>query len=569
MIDLGNPFSKPYATLIRSLEESVRQGVEQPARDQFVLQSSITAYELRRPAHDVSQVQGLVQSTPTVFQIGIDFRFSNNRIQWIEGPAATRPDDGSRWEVQYTYRERPAGLTDFNEGSVIGTLVRAAAREMAAIYEQIDQAYRRAFIDHAQGAALDNVVALLGIARNPPIPAVGQITFFRKKAPPANQAVVIPVGTRITDASNRSFATTAAGAITSDSQDAVGQFSVTVPIVAQQPGPEGNVNAETITIMPTPPRGVEGVINREPTSGGTPAETDEQLRQRAKFHLERLGNATLNALKFAVLDVDGVEGVEVSDHSVDSSIPLGEVRIHSIGGDIEQIRRVVEETRAAGVMAVLSEITEVLVEGIFYVIPSPSVPASAATDFKAAVVDAINALTIGEPLSLRRLSALVYGIGGLADVAEAQLQSGGAALPDPFLIKRDQVIRPNEASLEVTLLTALRVVGVPRRVTGANELDVELVTQSGTANLQNFRLDLTITARARLKTAPDQPAAILGSLSAQAAFLASAPATLQIQDANVMALGFDPAVHDTAVTITIRATVFPGLAAAETTIDLS
>ena len=75
--------------------------------------------------------------------------------------------------------------------------------------------------------------------------------------------------------------------------------------------------------MPTPPNGVEGVINKEPVAGGTPDETDDQLRQRAKFHLERLGNATLNALKFAVLEIDGVEGVSVADHSVDSAIPLG------------------------------------------------------------------------------------------------------------------------------------------------------------------------------------------------------------------------------------------------------
>ena len=44
------------------------------------------------------------------------------------------------------------------------------AREFKLIYEQMDQAYRRAFIDYAQGFALDNVVALLGISRNLALP---------------------------------------------------------------------------------------------------------------------------------------------------------------------------------------------------------------------------------------------------------------------------------------------------------------------------------------------------------------------------------------------------------------
>ena len=61
--------------------------------------------------------------------------------------------------------------------------MRAISREFKLLYEQMDQAYRRAFIDYAQGVALDNVVALLGISRNLALPAQGEVTFSLKKAP--------------------------------------------------------------------------------------------------------------------------------------------------------------------------------------------------------------------------------------------------------------------------------------------------------------------------------------------------------------------------------------------------
>jgi hypothetical protein len=153
-------------------------------------------------------------------------------------------------------------------------------------------------------------------------------------------------------------------------------ISVTVPVEAVEPGPEGNVNSGAVVIMPTPPPGVDGVVNEAPISGGQSAESDEQLRDRAKHALERKGNATLAAIKFAVLDVDGVEGVEVVDNSADSAIPLGEVRVRYSGGDDAAVLAVVEQTRAAGILARLEKINEVLVSGVIYVLAAPDRPAA-------------------------------------------------------------------------------------------------------------------------------------------------------------------------------------------------
>ena len=199
-------------------------------------------------------------------------------------------------------------------------------------------------------------------------------------------------------------------------------ISVTVPVEAVAAGPDGNVNTGAVIIMPTPPSGVDGVVNETPISGGQARKATNSCATGPSMPSNAQGNATLNAIKFAVLDVDGVEGVEVVDNSVDSTIPLGEVRVRYSGGDDGEVLAVVEQTRAAGILARLEKINEVLISGVFYVIaesPTPDTPASALHD---RIIEAIEALSIGQPLSLRRLSALAYQVNGLAEVAEVQLR---------------------------------------------------------------------------------------------------------------------------------------------------
>jgi hypothetical protein len=658
MVELGNPFSQPYQDLIAALEQSLREGVEQPVTERLIFQSSITAYDLRYPAVSILRVSGLVGGRNfTVFQPGVHFRLSNNRILWLH--ATEKPVDGGRLEVEYTYRERPAGLTDFNPGSVVGTLVRAIARELKLLYEQMDQAYRRAFIDEASGVGLDSVVALLGVTRNPPIQAEGEVTFFRKT--PSNRNVPIRAGTRVEDASKRAYVTTAAGQIepviteTSRLVDGVitvknqmgnkkgvpeiegvwrklpnseqisgdplltaatpglllGEdgrtlllggvapdvvvalaaagpllvrykaISVTVPVAAVEPGPEGNVNSGAVVIMPTPPSGVDGVVNEAPITGGQSAESDEQLRDRARHALERKGNATLAAIKFAVLDVDGVEGVEVVDNSADSAIPLGEVRVRYSGGDDAAVLAVVEQTRAAGVLARLEKINEVLVSGVLYVLAGPPTPPTAAADLHDQVVEAIAALTIGQPLSLRRLSALVYGVNGLAEVAEVQLTfrkadpaNPGAEITgpvaDPFLPAATELVRPDAANIVVTVLTQL---AAARRDGTKSDVAVSLLDAAGAAaQFKSFAVDLSVTLRARLANAPDQPPEVVGRFTRAATFVDSTQFLLSLTPADAPQLrtgGADAHDVNAPIEVAVSLAAFGGIAAAGTTVDFS
>ena len=603
----------------------------------------------------------------TIFQPDVHFRLANNRIVWLH--TTEKPLDGGRLEVEYTYRERPAGLTDFNPGSVVGTLVRAVARELKLLYEQMDQAYRRAFIDEASGAGLDNVVALLGVTRNPAIKAQGEVTFFLKA--PTTRNIPVRAGTRVEDAAKRAYVTTADGqiepVITETSalvDDAVTvrnqvaskknvpeiegiwrklpnseqvsgdplvtaatpglalsedkrnlllggtapevraalagagtllvrykSISVTVPVEAVAAGPDGNVNSGAVVIMPTPPPGVDGVVNETPITGGQDPENDDQLRDRAKHALERKGNATLNAIKFAVLDVDGVEGVEVVDNSVDSSIPLGEVRVRYSGGagaasltaaaTDAAVQQVVEQTRAAGILARLEKINEILLSGVVYVLAAPPTPDTAAGTLHDLLADAIGALAIGQPLSLRRLGALVYQVNGLAEAAEVQLRYRKADLNnpgefltgvvlDPFLPAQTELVKPDTAHLAVDVLTRLVAA---RRDGTKTDVDVSLLDVAGqAAHFGHYAVDLSVTLRAKLANAPDQPPEVVGRFTRTAAFVDSSVFTTSINLADAPQLrtgGADAHDINAPIQVTVGLAAFGGIQAASTTVDFS
>jgi uncharacterized phage protein gp47/JayE len=165
----------------------------------------------------------------------------------------------------------------------------------------------------------------------------------------AYQVITIPVDTRVSNYSRRTdtlkvFRTTRE---VSFAQNAGGTWVAVAPVTAMLPGKEGNVFAGMLTVMPKPAIGVEHVINVKDILNGTDPESDAGLRERAKHALEMAGKGTLASIRSAVGGVEGVSGeVKVVDQP--DGIP-GIVQVIASGGDDEAIRRVIEETRSAGI----------------------------------------------------------------------------------------------------------------------------------------------------------------------------------------------------------------------------
>ncbi|CAJ36900.1 baseplate J/gp47 family protein [Methanocella arvoryzae] len=166
----------------------------------------------------------------------------------------------------------------------------------------------------------------------------------------AYEKIVIPLDTRVSTYSRRAenvkvFRTVREVTLAKNPD---GRWEADVPVMALVPGKEGNVFAGSINIMPRPVTGIEYVINKKDILNGTDVETDSELRDRGRRALEVAGKATLRSLKSAVEGVDGVVGEVVVIDQPDG-VP-GVMQIIASGGDDEEIARVIDETRAAGIL---------------------------------------------------------------------------------------------------------------------------------------------------------------------------------------------------------------------------
>lgn len=240
-----------------------------------------------------------------------------------------------------------AGRSGDTVGGVARTLLEAFARELAIFYATLDAAHRAGFLDTAQGAALDHVVAILGVERARAGRLTGKVEFAR--AVPAIHDIVIPAGRRVTgvlgDKPLPLFETVEEVTIARGQTAAVADIQE-VREEGAPPAP-ALLNPGVLTIMPRPVLGVESVRNIEPLRQRQADETDEQLRARARTVLREAQRGTAPAIVAAVRE-QGVANVEVREGG---DLQSGEIRV-VIGDpgyekDLEAQRRVLAAVQAA------------------------------------------------------------------------------------------------------------------------------------------------------------------------------------------------------------------------------
>ncbi|HEU4882288.1 MAG TPA: baseplate J/gp47 family protein [Longimicrobium sp.] len=345
---------RPYREVVEDVLTALLGGVTNE-RIEYDLKAD--RYPLARPASAVRAVDGMLWVTGAdgreqlarySFVRETDWTFSDadNELVWL--PGGRQPADETTFDVDYLPRDARSPITDVNVGSVARTVTEAVAREIAVVWEQVNQAYRSGFLETAEGRSLDLVVSILDLHRRTGEHAAGLVTFYR---PPgaAGGDVVIAAGTRL--------GTEKGGAAFEVSEQRVlqrGQTRIDVPVRAAVRGPAGVVPAGAITTLVRPIEGIDHVTNAEPTLFGAPDETDVQLRDRARTALRALGSATTAALKAAV-ERERAAVVEIWD-------PAGPMARRSAPGEVTllveaeperfaQVLDAVQTTRAAGVRA--------------------------------------------------------------------------------------------------------------------------------------------------------------------------------------------------------------------------
>lgn len=338
-------------------------------------------------------------------------------------------------------RRRAPALTDWEEGSVVRSLFESFAVEMALLYEQMDLVYRAGFVDTATGAHLDRVVAVLGITRNEPDFAAGEVAFERD--PGSGDEVLIPVGTLVTTEEDpekrpprKAYVTVEEGRIPG------GETSVDVKVQAEERGPEWISDSETVVVMPRPVPGVKTVRNRRPIRfQGRERETDEELRERAKKALLASGRASPTAIENALLGQPGVRGVRIREVFRDeaaasatdapgggdrSRAGLVEVYVDGLNSDnADRLRARVDEVRAAGIFVLMQPAVPIRVRATLRIETDPRLTPPDREKVERQVRDAVilfvDRLRMGQPLLFAQLTREVLNVKGVQDLADFRI----------------------------------------------------------------------------------------------------------------------------------------------------
>jgi len=307
-------------------------------------------------------------------------------------------------------------ITDFNEGSIIHTILDTVSRIAERLYVAIRQGYNELL--------LLIPYSLFGFERKRGLYANGTVIFKRSVARPAQS--IIPKGTKVSGG-GYSFTTTEAGSISVD-----GTESVPITVIADNAGRASNVAAGVInTIDSVIPADVVEVTNPYALSGGTDQETDAEYKERFRIYINGLSGTNSFAIKSAALSVNAVRSVSTQNHKppykniYNMSIYVDDGSGGATEETIEAVRRAIEGDDtdanhghlAPGINIRVLSPTAIPVHIEMTVSIYAMDTDEAHERIRSIVYRYINGLTIGKPVVLSEIITKVMTLNYVKDVA--------------------------------------------------------------------------------------------------------------------------------------------------------
>ncbi|WP_290597029.1 MULTISPECIES: baseplate J/gp47 family protein [unclassified Archaeoglobus] len=304
------------------------------------------------------------------------------------------------------------GEIDLSEDSEFLAFLKTIAYDIDMLWQLLEDAYYAGYIEFATGQNLDRLVAILGIRRKQATKATGIVTFSRST--PATSNIVIPIGTKVATADGSVIFQTIEEVILQQ-----GQTSVDAAIEAVEPGSHGNVAENTITKLLDPISGIESVNNASPTSGGSDAESDEELRYRAITYAPS-AKATVYSIKAALLQVEGVTDVNVEEDFAECK-----VTVTIAGGNDADITNTIEDVRPAGIQVIWQRPSIKTITVTVSVTKIASYDAATVqANVQAAIDNYINSLPIGEDVVYSDLAKAILAAEGVDDINSLEATDG-------------------------------------------------------------------------------------------------------------------------------------------------
>lgn len=232
------------------------------------------------------------------------------------------------------------------EGSFKRDIINATSEEFKNAYFELDLIKDAVFAGTSWGEYLTAKCSDFGIDRKLAVKAHGEVTVK------GIQNAWIPVNSLFQSTSGYKFYTTVESYI-GDSG------SVIIPIEAEKPGTEYNLEANTITLIPMSIGGVSAVNNDKPTIDGFDEESDEALYQRYSDFI-RLPATSGNIYHYNLwaTSVSGVGGCRIKD-LINGPGTVGVAIVDSNGDKastdlINKVKAYIELKRPVGAKVIVS-----------------------------------------------------------------------------------------------------------------------------------------------------------------------------------------------------------------------
>lgn len=334
-----------------------------------------------------------------------------------------------------------ATLLDFTVGSILLALGEAVSSVTVWLEGLILILLQTTRLSTSSNGDVDTFVNDFGYERLPAVAADGSVTFARFTSTMQAQ---IPVGSIVQTADGTQSYTVIADTTQSAYGSALnayvipaGTSSISATVQANNAGTQGNVGANTITVIAGSIPYVDTVTNATAFTSGQNAQTDAQVRTGFIAYLARLAKATAAAI------INAVQGLQVGATCVITQFyayngtyqpgyfyaVVDDGSGNPPSGFLSNASNAIDATRACGIQFNVFGPTTVTANVVMTITAASGyVLATLESQVQSAIQGYIGSLALGQTCEWSKLAAIAYGVSGVANVTAWTLNGGSSDL---------------------------------------------------------------------------------------------------------------------------------------------
>lgn len=352
---------------------------------------------------------------------------------------------------------------DTRNDSPLGKFIRLAVKDLADAYEGQEIIYYSRFPTTATGQSLDRLMPFACISRNVATRAKHEVKFKGT----ANH--VIEMGFLVGTINEEEFFLNN-NLTLGENGEGVGEVECTVA------GTIGNVTLGAITEIINPDANVLEIAHLNITELGKEEESDPELRERFSLALSGSGSGTADAIKGAIMRINGVRSCVVIENDTDSTSKSGipphsfETFVYAPESLDQKIGEAIFSKKSCGIKAhgdttvtvvdvsgnnqtvAFSRVAEMPVHMRISIKTDTHFELNGVEQIKTALMKHVDKLSVGEDVIFSSLFSHIFKVAGVVDVTDLTLSSDGSVFKSANVaVDEGSVATLSAEHIEVTL----------------------------------------------------------------------------------------------------------------------